>query len=397
MTVESTVYIASAANRSYLPYFGVMASSILEHNNSGRNICFLLLTSDICERDLAKYFGPSDRRNLNINLLDMSELYSAYQDLRFEEGFPLETVYRLGLPMVVPDEVNRVLYLDGDLVALQDVTPLFDSDLGGRSLAAVLDIGVIGMVHGADLPEAERLSSIGIAEPDNYFSAGVMVWDVSKVGKKLPLSVAMEWICLNKPRYCDQDCLNYFFQNDVELLDMKWNVLFDSNDIRVSDIASKAPSNILNMYINARQHPAIFHFAGPDKPWKDAVDGSTWFWECARTSPAYEYVVAALGSAQAVRLLKENFDSVWKTFDDLYFRSSEAERIRHDLHVRLTDVEKQYSACLARLNEVEEALSSKDSEIASLRRQIDGLWSLRGFLRRLTSRVKVKIKSESHI
>ena len=81
----------------------------------------------------------------------------------------------------------------------------------------------------------------------------------------------------------------------------------------------------------------------------------------------------------------------------MYFRSSEAERIRYDLHVRLTDVEKQYSTCLARLNEVEETLSSKDSEIASLRRQIDGLWSLRGFLRRLTSRVKVKIKPESHI
>lgn len=393
--MEPTVYIASAANRSFLPYFGVMASSILKHNLSGRTVRFLLLSSDITERDLAKYFGLIDNRVLDISLICMTDLFAPYQDMHLEEGFPLEAVFRLGLTICAPDSVNRVLYLDSDLIALQDVTPLFDLDLGDCSIAAVPDIGIIGMSHDKDSAEADRLSSIGIRDPNIYFSSGVMLWDLTRVGEKLPLDTAMGWISENKPRYCDQDCLNFYFQDDVKLLDMKWNVLFDSNDIRVSEIASNAPSAAFEEYMRSRESPAIFHFAGPDKPWHKAVDGSPWFWDSARNSPVYEYVVAELSSERSARRFEGTFDSVWKTFDDLYFRSSEAERIRQDLHVRLTNVEKQNSMCLSRLDELEAAITVKDAEIVSLRERVKKFWGLEDLLHRLVYKVKAKIRPTS--
>lgn len=341
------VHIATAINRGYLPYFAVMVQSIISSRDMSREYCVHVVSSDVTLDDLDQMPFLNDDR-FTVDLVDVNWFKGDVAELKFGEFFTVECIYRLALLDALPN-VEKILYLDSDLVVLKDLSELYDIDLEHNYAAAVRDIGIAGMAGGYAPDETERLSKLGIDDFNNYFSSGVMVWDLRKTRSDFSLSQFVSWISENDPRYADQDCLNFFFKGSVLFLDMKWNTLFDSEGVRVSDIASFAPKEMQQEYLRARKEPAIFHYAGPIKPWAEDVDGSVLFWKIARESCLYEPVLRRYVNSENKRL----FDMVWKTFDDVYFRLSEAERIRADLHRRLSITEDKLSELEGRVEELE--------------------------------------------
>lgn len=88
--------------------------------------------------------GIPIRVQKQIQLLAVSSGCSAYfipargllADLPRKGRFPTAVYHRFLLPELMPPDVQRVLYLDADVVACRDVTPLFCHDLGGRPVGA---------------------------------------------------------------------------------------------------------------------------------------------------------------------------------------------------------------------------------------------------------------------
>lgn len=345
---QDVVHIATAINRGYLPYFAVMLQSIKRHRDASRRYCVHVLSSDIEQSDLEQMLLTDDEL-VTVDLLDVTWFKNETEGLEFGEFFSVECIYRLALLKLIPN-VDKIIYLDSDLIVLDDISILFDTELGCNYVAAVRDIGIAGMVGGYAPDEAERLKSIGIEDLDGYFSSGVMVWNLSKTRQDFTLSQLIQWIDKNKPRYSDQDCLNYFFAGSVCYLDPKWNTLFDSENIRVSQIVPYASKALQEEYLRARENPSIFHYAGPVKPWAEDVDGSPLFWEEARPSALYESVLRRYVNSEN----KKFFQLVWETFDDVYFRLSEAERIREDLHKRLSEVEQSIQTLQDRIERLEQ-------------------------------------------
>lgn len=344
---SDTVHVATSINRGYLPYFAVMVQSVKNVRNVSRDYCVHVLSSDVSQADLDQMSSLGGSR-FTVDLIDVNWFKDEVAELKFGEFFTVECIYRLALLELLPD-VERILYLDSDLIALEDVSKLYDINLGQNHIAAVRDIGIAGMAGGYASDEANRLQKLGIDDFNNYFSSGVMVWDLKATRKDYSLSQFVQWISENEPRYSDQDCLNYFFKRSVLFVDMKWNTLFDSEGVRVSDIASYAPAEMRQEYMRARKSPAIFHYAGPIKPWAEDVDGSVLFWEAARGSCLYEAVLRRYVNSDNKRL----FELIWKTFDDVFFQLSEAERIRADLHRRLSITEGQINEMERRIEELE--------------------------------------------
>lgn len=345
---QDVVHIATAINKGYLPYFAVMLQSIKRHCDASRRYCIHVLSSDVEQSDLEQMLITEDKL-VAVDLLDVAWFKNETEKMEFGEFFSVECIYRLALLKLIPN-VDKIIYLDSDLIVLDDISILFDTELGGNYVAAVRDIGIAGMVGGYAPDEAERLRSIGIEDANGYFSSGVMVWNLSKTRQDFTLSQLIEWIEENKPRYSDQDCLNYFFAGSVCYLDSKWNTLFDSENIRVSQIAPYASKALQEEYLRAREKPSIFHFAGPVKPWAEDVDGSPRFWGEARSSTLYEPVLRRYVNSENKKLFK----LVWETFDDVYFRLSEAERIREDLHKRLSEAERSIQMLQDRIDQLEQ-------------------------------------------
>ena len=76
---------------------------------------------------------------------------------------------------------------------------------------------------------------------------------------------------------------------------MSWNVINDCDGRRILEVASRAPANLFEWYMQSRKQPYIIHYAGIQKPWKRASEDFAWkFWEIARITPYYEQILERL-------------------------------------------------------------------------------------------------------
>ncbi|EPQ59720.1 nucleotide-diphospho-sugar transferase [Gloeophyllum trabeum ATCC 11539] len=150
---------------------------------------------------------------------------------------------KLDMLRVLP--VERVLYLDADTLVRKTLVELWRTDLEGRSLAAVPDIG-LPMGH----PGVERRP---------YFNAGVMLVDLSKVRIRITELCALADE-MRHARFKDQDVLNMHLGGDWKKLSLTWNA-------QGLGTYADLPSNDRDaIALDELRDPAIVHFTGPLHP-----------------------------------------------------------------------------------------------------------------------------------
>lgn len=351
---QPCVNVVATANRAYLPYLDIMVQSLFAHRNPARRYRVMVLSLDIADADLnpVRLYTSQIDANFDITLAPLAPHASRLDALCPSAGFSREVFFRLIIPDVLPD-VDRIVYLDCDLVVLDDIARLFDEDLGPAAIGACIDPGMAGMVGGYDPAEGVRLrDELNLSDPYGYFCAGVLLWDLAKTRLLVPTNDLLSYVVEHRPRYNDQDTLNHFFQDHVRHLDMRWNALYDSEGVRVDAIVPHAPREIQEAYRAARANPAIFHYAGPVKPWSCDVDGSERFWREARRSAGYEQALASYMAAVVPQKTNEALADIKHDIDNLYFQSSEGERIRYDLHLRATALEQRAGELQAQIDEL---------------------------------------------
>ena len=178
---------------------------------------------------------------------------------------------------VIPCE--KVLYLDGDLLVKEDLTGLFETDIAGKYLAAVVDSETVYVQN-------EYISSV-----QDYFNSGVMLLNLELMRKDNLSEVLIETkMKLQDSNLMDKNVFNSVCDRRIVTLPIRYNFL---------------PVNLVRYYgkwtlqdINERygtsykdegalfSDAAIIHFSGKDKPWKnDSVSFADEWYRCYLKSP----------------------------------------------------------------------------------------------------------------
>jgi lipopolysaccharide biosynthesis glycosyltransferase len=167
------------------------------------------------------------------------------KDFKIHAHASLANYFRLLAFSQLPPEINKVLYLDVDLLVLKSINKLWNIDLDDKLLAAVPE--QVGAYNN------ERLE---IPTQYPYFNSGVMLvnidlWKTEDMSKK-----TLDFIEKNpeKIHYWDQDALNATCYDNCIYLDKKWNVQTHDFD----DTKNKG-----KLY----SETSILHFTGMSKPW----------------------------------------------------------------------------------------------------------------------------------
>jgi lipopolysaccharide biosynthesis glycosyltransferase len=174
------------------------------------------------------------------------------------EGFTLKaTWYRVFLPELAP-EVDRVVYLDADVLVLDDLGELWRTELGDHLLAAVTNL------HQWD--HAGRPEAIGLPAGVEYFNAGVLLLDLARMRAEGTSRALRSFAIENAERldWRDQDALNLVLGRRRLPLHPRWNVM---SSILLFPWAGDVFGE--RAVREARESPAIRHFEGPalNKPW----------------------------------------------------------------------------------------------------------------------------------
>ena len=214
--------------------------------------------------------SPRSRRKMNASIsrawIKLHFLPIGQQELNgFRvDGHVSSAAYaRLFMGNYLPAGIERVIYVDGDMVALTDVTPLGEMDLKGHPMAAVQDpvAGLVGqsaqMLHwdGWDVPRGTHV-----------FNSGLMVLDLPR-WRKEGLFERVIQIAREHPermRFWDQCALHYVIRGNYLELDPAWNVL------QHLYYPPHCYDVVYDKETVARciREPKILHFGGTWRPWK---------------------------------------------------------------------------------------------------------------------------------
>ena len=171
-----------------------------------------------------------------------------------------ETYYRLLISELIPDGVDRILYLDPDIVIKKDLHELYDIDMQGKTVAAATH-----MFHSVKRFNLRRL---GLKPDSNYINSGVMLIDVEKWKKEASTDEVLRFISnnLKKLKLADQDVVNMMFEDNILLVDeTKFNLdekIFFAKSHRIYT------KNTIGLDW-VRKNTVIVHYNGRHKPWRE--------------------------------------------------------------------------------------------------------------------------------
>lgn len=173
---------------------------------------------------------------------------------RLAGNVTIGALFRLKLADALVD-IDKVIYLDSDIICTLDLQDMWDIDLADYSIAAVADVPAIIL----GCANREFYQKVPIMN-NKYFNSGVVVFNLNRIKKTHDLfRDSIGFLLENKDaEMADQDALNYLFQSDCRLIDRKFNFitsLLSENDT--------SPNDKLREWDERK----CWHFAGREKPW----------------------------------------------------------------------------------------------------------------------------------
>jgi lipopolysaccharide biosynthesis glycosyltransferase len=173
--------------------------------------------------------------------------------------------YRLFLSELLPDTVDRLLYLDGDLIVRGSLHSLFDIELDDVVLAAVAEWCPAELQHLVTSPQ-ERL---GLGDNAPYFNAGVLyinldMWRTLDIGRQ-----GVDYVLTNldnpvKLEFHDQDTLNVVCAGRWMQVGPSFNYHAWS---KTGDRHRAVSTTVTAGYTIPAAGPLIAHYNGEFKPW----------------------------------------------------------------------------------------------------------------------------------
>lgn len=209
------VHIALACDNNYLPHAGVAVKSVIDHINPENHYFFHIFSTDsLTESSLAPWEELKDKNaSLPISIELREVLHVPYENEINFRHWGKASVVRLMLPDLLPT-AHKVIYLDCDMIAMQDISPMLDIITKDYPLAGVIDNAA--KVKPSLMKTVYAASNFHDAE---YINSGLLVLDLDYLREDAFSEKTLRWLSQNPQALLpDQDCLNIVYKNKIKQL-----------------------------------------------------------------------------------------------------------------------------------------------------------------------------------
>lgn len=250
--MKNTYEIFFASDNNYAQHLVVAIASILENSAQEDFFNFYILDSNISEENKNIIKNLSSIKDFYIEFIEVNEdLFKNCPQIC--ERFPRSVYFRYLIPLIKPN-LEKVLYLDSDIVILDSLKELWNIDLEDYYCVAVEDLN-----KNSSKIDAKRL------DVESYFNSGVLLINNKKwVEESITDTLFQNTEKLNEENnliWPDQDVLNYTFKNKVIFANPKYN--FQQSGFRKPLISKYSKKQLAE----AKENIVILHFSNNYKPW----------------------------------------------------------------------------------------------------------------------------------
>lgn len=249
-------------NDKFVPQVAAGITSVCENNKDIDEITFYLMSLNISktnEKTLKSYVENYKRKIVFIELDNIEKYFNFEFDT---SGWNPIVLARLLLDELLPKNVDRVLYLDGDTIVRGSLKELWDLDMSGYSIAASIEPTINKI----------RKDNLGLKKYP-YYNAGVLLlnmkhWRKNETGKKI-----INYYEKHNGRLFanDQDAINGALKGKIITLSPKYNfynIFYQYNFEFLNKLMKPVKYIKKQTYVDAVKNPIIIHYLGEERPWR---------------------------------------------------------------------------------------------------------------------------------
>lgn len=239
--------ILFSVNQNYLDKAKSMLFSLAQHTHEINNI--YLLNNELSVTQINKLQRFLKKR-CNSNLIVISPDKLLFSDMPLQGWFSIEIYYRILAQTLLPQSVDRVLWLDADIIIMDDISDFYYQDFDGSLIVATPDVNYNEPWF------KQTYDDLKIPYDHKYFNSGVILFNIDEIRKSISDDYVFD-VCQKLKdvlKYPDQDILNYLYQGKTKFCDdFSYNYQLTN---KLSIIDKEQLKNL-----------KILHYSGYEKPW----------------------------------------------------------------------------------------------------------------------------------
>lgn len=282
----NAVPIVFGADDNFFIPLVVCVQSLVEHTSPENNYDIVVLANRFRPQYEAMLKETAKGRpNISIRVYDVEPFLARFDLGKLKTGhrLSLATYYRLFIPDLMRD-YDKVLYIDGDTVVLEDLALLYANDVSGLYAGAVIDYNIIRDMSSSFRAHVQNV--LGMEDTTRYFNAGVLLLNIAAMRRDFPLEFLLEQAELKGTKHHDQDVLNSLFYGKVRFLPPRYNSMWQNIELYSPVEGGR----------DAIENPAIVHYPGSGKPWLrggSVRPAAKHYWKYALQCPYREEIIQA--------------------------------------------------------------------------------------------------------
>lgn len=251
--------IVVCTDHNYIMPCGVMLYSLCENNKKNEITFYVVVDDSVSDDDRKSLIEIADNYpSISIEFISINgDLFDNFPNLT-NVYVSKATYYRLYLGEILPKTINKVLYLDCDMIIRKDLEELWNIDISNYAVGACMD-GMEGLV--------QLYNRLDYPMNNGYFNAGMLLINLNFWREKNILNKCLNFIEQHHNRIVshDQDVLNVILQDSKVNISLTYNFgecfLYKTEYMQFE--YSKHKREINSIF----RDPAIVHYT-ISKPWK---------------------------------------------------------------------------------------------------------------------------------
>lgn len=252
------INVVCATDDKYVPYCGIMLTSLFENNKEREVNVYIMIDKPLSEKGVQKLNQLEMQYGQHINYCMVDGVFFDKYPIKGAgtDYLSIVTYYRLFAEDILPLAVDKVLYLDCDIIVNTSIGELFDMDWNGIAIGGVSDMCVAWQ---------EFYDRLGYDKSLGYFNAGVVLMNIDYWRKHHMAQRCFDYLMNNYEKLDnnDQDVLNVVMKNFKRTLPVTYNYQIQLRmPYFFNTFSTEMKEDILST-----TSPKIIHYAAKLKPW----------------------------------------------------------------------------------------------------------------------------------
>lgn len=246
---------------AYIPPLKVMLRS-LTFSNPDDYFDIYILHSSLTDEEISCVSDSLKNRRAQVIPIKLPD--------NFGEDFPVlrhltrEAYFRIFAPWYLPEDIDKILYLDPDITIIGKIDGLYNIDLSKNCFA--------GASHGIPVSQFVNRIRLKMCRDSQYVNSGVLLMNPVNIRREHNIGEILKYIDRHgdKLYFADQDVINGMYSKKIVYFSaLQYNL--DENFYKLYNRTHSVSNRIDFSWV--RKNTSIVHYCGKNKPWKEDYEG----------------------------------------------------------------------------------------------------------------------------